>query len=94
LKQGLTNVETINTERETGLESGTIDVVILYDTYHDLTDPDGVLEELHRVLKPGSVLSFSDHHMKEEEILHKITCKDLFELSRRGERTYSFSKKG
>ena len=92
-KNGLTNIETIHTDCATGLENSTMDVVLLYDTYHDLAAPDDVLEELHRILKPGSILCFSDHHMKEAEILDKITNRDLFALSGRGERTYSFLKK-
>jgi ubiquinone/menaquinone biosynthesis C-methylase UbiE len=91
-RKGLNNIETIHSHCATGLENGVIDVVLLYDTYHDLADPDGVLKELHRVLKPNSVLSFSDHHMKEDEILSQITRTNLFTLSRRGKTTYSFSK--
>ncbi|MDI6886277.1 MAG: methyltransferase domain-containing protein [archaeon] len=59
-----------------------VDVVLLYDTFHTLGDPNGVLEELHRVLKPDGILSFSDHHMKENEIVSEVTS------------TYSFSKEG
>ncbi len=86
------NIETIHSDCATGLENGAIDVVLLYDTYHDVTNPDGVLEELHRVLKPDSVLSLTDHHMKEDEILSQITRNNLFVLSRKGKKTYSFSK--
>jgi len=71
-----------------------VDVVLLYDTFHDLSHPSGVLEELHRVLKPNGFLSFSDHHMKENEIVSKVTNKGLFRLSRKGKGTYSFSKVG
>jgi ubiquinone/menaquinone biosynthesis C-methylase UbiE len=91
-RKGLSNIEIIHSHRATGLEDNVIDVVLLYDTYHDLTDPDGVLAELHRVLKPGSVLSFSDHHMKKQEILSRVTKGDLFALLRQGKSTYSFSK--
>jgi ubiquinone/menaquinone biosynthesis C-methylase UbiE len=91
-RKGLRNIETIHSDCATGLENGAIDVVLLYDTYHDVTNPDGVLEELHRVLKPNSVLSFSDHHMKKDEILSQITRNNLFVLSRKGKKTYSFSK--
>ena len=91
-RKGLKNIETIHSDCATGLENGAIDMVLLYDTYHDVTNPDGVLEELHRVLKPDSVLSFSDHHMKEDKILSQITRNNLFVLSRRGKKTYSFSK--
>jgi ubiquinone/menaquinone biosynthesis C-methylase UbiE len=94
LRQGLNNIETIRTDRATGLGDGTIDVVLLYDAYHDLQDPDGVLEELHRVLKPNSVLSFSDHHMEEGEILARTTTAGLFRLTSRGGKTYRFSKEG
>lgn len=91
-QKGLKNIETIHSDCATGLENGAIDVVLLYDTYHDVTNPDGVLEELHRVLKPDSVLSLTDHHMKEDEILSQITRNNLFVLSRKGKKTYSFSK--
>lgn len=91
-KKQLTNVETICSDCETGLPDKSVDVVLLYDTFHDLGDPHGVLEELHRVLKPDGILSFSDHHMKDDEILLKVTGKGLFKLSRKGRRAYSFSK--
>jgi len=90
----LGNVETICSDCKTGLPDNSLDVVLLYDTFHDLSEPNDVLEELHRVLKPRSVLSFSDHHMKENEIISKITKGGLFRLSERGERTYNFLKEG
>jgi len=92
-KKQLTNVETICSDCETGLPDNSVDVILLYDTFHDLGDPDGVLKELHRVLKPNGILSFSDHHMKANEIVSKVTDKELFRLLRKGKRTYSFLKK-
>ena len=88
----LTNVETILSDCKTGLPDGSIDVALLYDTFHDLTNADSVLEELHRILKPEGVLSFSDHHLKEDEIMSRVTSKGLFRLLKRGEKTYSFAK--
>jgi hypothetical protein len=49
-----------------------------------------VLTELRRVLKPAGLLSFSDHHMKEGEILSGITETGLFRLSEKGKKTYGF----
>lgn len=91
-KDQLTNVETIHSDCKTGLSDDSIDLVLLYDTFHDLTNADGVLEELHRVLKPKGVLSFSDHHMKEDEIMSKMTNKGLFRLLGKGDKTHSFEK--
>ena len=93
-KKRLTNIETILSDCATGLPDESIDVALLYDTLHDLSKPDEVLAELHRVLKPNGILSFNDHHIKEEnEIMSKITDKGLFELSSKGKRVYNFSKK-
>jgi ubiquinone/menaquinone biosynthesis C-methylase UbiE len=89
-KNHLANVETILSDRETGLPDDSIDVILLYDVFHDLTDPNGVLEELHRVLKPDGILSFSDHHMKENEIVSDLTGKGLFRLLRKGEKPQVF----
>lgn len=91
-RRGLRNIETIHTDCATGLESSAIDVAILYDTFHDLEDPEGVLAELHRVLKPDSLLSFSDHHMEKGEILIGVTSGGLFRLTSRDRKTYSLLK--
>jgi len=92
-KKQLANVETILSDCQTGLQDSNLDVVLLYDIFHHLSDRYRILKELHRVLKPDGVLSFSDHHMKENEIVSAVTNSGLFSLSRKGQRTYSFTKK-
>ena len=91
-KKKLANVETICSDCKTELRSNSVDVVLLYDTFHTVTNKDGVLQELHRVLKPNGILSFSDHHMKEDRIMSKVTDGGLFRLSAKGRGTYSFSR--
>jgi len=92
VKKQLPNVETILSDCNTGLPDDSIDVVLLYDVFHGLSDPYAVLGELNRVLKPNGILSFSDHHMKENEIISTVTNNGLFSLLEKGERTYSFIK--
>jgi ubiquinone/menaquinone biosynthesis C-methylase UbiE len=93
-KKKLANVKTICSDCKTGLPDNSVDVVLLYDIFHDLSEPREILEELHRVLKPDGILSFNDHHMKENEIISKVTKSGLFKLSQKGKRTYSFLKAG
>ena len=88
----LANVETIGSDRDTGLPDSSIDVVLLYDTLHGLTDPGAVLAELRRVLKTGGVLSVTDHHLTSDDILARVTGGGLFRVSRIGEKTHSFSR--
>jgi ubiquinone/menaquinone biosynthesis C-methylase UbiE len=92
-KKGLSNVKTILSDCDTDLPDESIDVVLLYDAFHDFEEPDEILKELHRVLKPSGILSFNDHHLDENAILSKITDGNLFKLRKKGERTYSFVKK-
>lgn len=92
-RKKLTNIETILSDCATGLPDQSLDAVLLYDTFHDLAEPDKVLAELHRALKPEGILSFNDHHLKDEnEIMSKITGKGLFQLSKRGKKVYNFHK--
>jgi ubiquinone/menaquinone biosynthesis C-methylase UbiE len=88
----LTNVETIHSNCQTGLPANSVDVVLLYDILHMLSDPQAILMELHRVLRNGGTLSLNDHHMREDEILPEVTSSRLFRLASKGKRTYSFSK--
>ena len=92
LKKQLANVETILSDCQTGLPDNSLDVVLLYDAFHHLSDPDVVLKELHRVLKPGGILSFGDQHIKEKEIVAEAINDRLFRLLRKGQRTYTFLK--
>jgi len=92
-KKQLTNVETILSDCQTALPDNTLDAVLLYDAFHHLSDPDMVLKELHRVLKPDGILSFGDHHMREKEIVAEAINDQLFRLLRKGQRTYTFLKK-
>ena len=91
-KKQLANVETILSDCQTGLPDNILDAVLLYDAFHHLSNPDLVLRELHRILKPDGILSFSDHHMKEREILAGLTNGGLFRPLRKGQRTYTFLK--
>jgi ubiquinone/menaquinone biosynthesis C-methylase UbiE len=87
----LTNVETILSECETGLPDDAVDVVLLYDVLHDLSDKGKVLRELRRVLKPGGLLSFSDHHLDESAIMSHLSGDRSLRLLERGKHTYSFT---
>ena len=91
-KGQLENVETICSDCETGLPDESVDVILLYDTFHSLRDPNRVLRELCRVLRPNGILSFSDHHMGGDEIASKVTNAGLFRFLRKDERTYTFMK--
>ena len=91
-KKGLANVEVILSDCNTGLTDESIDVVLLYDILHHLENRDEVLAELHRVLKSEGVLSVTDHHLKEEDIISDITGGGLFKLTKKGKKTHSFTK--
>ena len=93
LKMGLSNVETICSDCQTGLRNKEIDVVFLYDIFHMLSGKISVLSEIHRILKDNGILSFSDHHMKEKDILFAMEEIGLFKLSKQNKNTYSFIKK-
>jgi ubiquinone/menaquinone biosynthesis C-methylase UbiE len=91
-RKSITNIKTIESDCDTGLPDSHVDVVLLYDTFHNLSQPEEVLNELHRVLKSGGTLSFSDHHMNAQDIITRVTKADLFTLSTKGKKTYNFSK--
>lgn len=91
-QKAIANVQTIQSDCRTGLPDNHVDMVLLYDTFHKLSQPDEVLRELYRVLKSGGTLSFSDHHMNEKDILARVTNSGFFKLLAKGQKTYAFAK--
>lgn len=92
-KNKLSNVKTIESDCDTGLPDEELDVVLLYDAFHGFDDQKAVLSELYRVLKPAGVLSFSDIHLEEKEIISSVTRCKLFKLKSKNQLTYTFVKK-
>jgi ubiquinone/menaquinone biosynthesis C-methylase UbiE len=91
-KKQLANVRIILSDCQTGLPDESLNVVLLYDVLHGLSELEKILKELHRVLKSDGILSVSDHHLKESIILYKITGGGWFKLLKKGKRTYNFLK--
>ena len=92
-KKGFKNIETIQTDCNTGLANNSVDVVMCFDTFHDVDDKESLLREFHRVLKPNSTLAFDDHHLHEDEIISKVTENGFFALAEKKEKLYLFANK-
>jgi ubiquinone/menaquinone biosynthesis C-methylase UbiE len=90
--KGLSNIETILTDCRTGLPDSSVHVAFLFDTYHDLADPEAVTNELYRVLKPDGILLFSDHHMKDPEILSGVQAGNRFTCVSHNGNIFTFRK--
>jgi ubiquinone/menaquinone biosynthesis C-methylase UbiE len=93
-KEKLKNVEVIQSDGATGLPDAGVDVVLLYELFHDLGDPERVLKELSRVLKPEGILSVTDPYIPEEAMLSGISRGHWFQLRQKGKKTHTFSKNG
>jgi len=90
----LSNVTTILSDRDTGLPANSVDVALLYDIYHDLLEPQAILQELFRVLKPTGILSSHDHHIEGNALQDAIESSGLFTIDRTDAHTMSFKPIG
>ena len=77
-KEHLDNISTIVTSGDTGLDSDSVDVVLLFDCFHGFKEPVPILKELHRVLKDGGYLSFEVDHGTAEGPIGVIEGTGLF----------------
>ena len=90
LEKGLANIKTILSDCKTNLPDQSIDVIMLYHAFHDMKNPNLVLKEIHRVLKPNGFLSFRDFNMKKYSSI--IIDTGLFKLEKKTKKTINFSK--
>ena len=59
-KKGVSNIQTILSDLETGLPDQSVDIVWMCDVFHEIGQKQALLEELHRVLKKDGVLAIYD----------------------------------
>lgn len=83
LKRGFNNITPVLAHDTCNLPVAEVGVAILYDVLHDLPDPPEVLALLHRTMKAEGILTVSDHHMTEPDIISTVVSGRLFRLTRR-----------
>ncbi|HEY9387234.1 MAG TPA: class I SAM-dependent methyltransferase [Nitrososphaeraceae archaeon] len=70
--RGYDNVHTILTDCNTKLPDASIDVALLFYVLHDFKNPDSIITELDRVLKPMGILSVIDHKFDNDKVVSTI----------------------
>jgi ubiquinone/menaquinone biosynthesis C-methylase UbiE len=58
-----------------------------------LSEPEKILQEIHRILKPKGALSLTIHRPDKKKAILKVEKTDLFQFSFKGKHTYNFLKK-
>jgi len=93
-KVALTNVTTlcINASN-TGLPGGSVDLAFLFGLRSIAGGLESVISELHRVLKPGGILSFEKTRGSESELIKEVEQGGFACTGKRG-RIVLFKKKG
>lgn len=71
--KGIKNIQTIHTDCETKLPDASIDVVLLFYVIHDFKNPDSILRELVRILKPKGILAVIDHKFDKDKVVSTIS---------------------
>jgi ubiquinone/menaquinone biosynthesis C-methylase UbiE len=92
-KRELKNIESFQTNCKLDIREASVDVVMYFDTFHNLEDYECNLKEFNRVLKANSILIVDDHHYSEEEIIKKVADQGLFKLKEKKDDQYLFIKK-
>ncbi|HOF40032.1 MAG TPA: class I SAM-dependent methyltransferase [Candidatus Hydrogenedentes bacterium] len=91
-RRGLGNVQTFLKSSVADVPEESVDMVLLYDILHHLKPPEATLAELRRVLKPAGVLSVSDHHWTEAQLMQTVTAGSLFRPAGRSRWTFQFER--
>ena len=79
-KEGLTNIQTIVSDKGTGLPDQSVDTVLAYDMIHMVQDKQALKKEIYRVLKPNGIFSVLVDHVKVEDIIKILEEDGLFKL--------------
>ncbi len=87
-EEGLTNVQTILSNLETGLPDESIDIIWMCDVFHEVSERRAVLAEMHRVLRKDGVLAIYDG--MRERVLEYAT--GLFSLAERDDKLLRLTK--
>jgi ubiquinone/menaquinone biosynthesis C-methylase UbiE len=92
-REGLDNVYTILLQSHpVAIPTGSVDLVLLLDTFHGVRDKAGLLSDIGRILKPTGRLLMDPGHMELERARHQVDASGLFQLAEAWGRDMLFVK--
>lgn len=79
--QSLTNIEPILVEAyDTGIQGSSIDLVLMFDALHMISDRAALLSEVHRLLKQDGIFFLDSGHMKLSKAKEIVEDNGLFAI--------------
>lgn len=77
-RKSLDNIKAVLVDSyDAGIQSSSVDIVLVIDAIHSITDYDALFHEIHRILKPGGLLFVDPGDMrisKARDIVTSSAC--------------------
>jgi ubiquinone/menaquinone biosynthesis C-methylase UbiE len=89
---GLSNVDTIYSDLETGIDASSVDFVIFYNVLSGKKRVKGLLSEACRVVKPTGMLLVKQPGMKEDKVNERVLKDGFFSFAGRQGMVLRYSK--
>jgi ubiquinone/menaquinone biosynthesis C-methylase UbiE len=93
-KHGLSNIDTIYSELETGLDDKSIDTVLLFGILNTRKDVSSILRELHRVVVEDGKVLVRSSGLKNGRLEELMVKDGYFHLEGKHGKTFSFIRVG
>lgn len=93
-KQGLTNIDTLLVNINTGLNDRSIDSILLFDVLHHITERSRLIKEFHRILRIAGKLFILPDHLSSENIKQFMKSDGLFIFKQNHNDILEFQKIG
>ena len=91
-KEGLTNIETIQSDLKTGIPNEHLDYAFLIDVWTWVSDKRGLLEEMYRIMKPSTKLIILIDHVSPEGCKQAVDESGLFRFIKQEENVLYYEK--
>jgi ubiquinone/menaquinone biosynthesis C-methylase UbiE len=83
-RRGLKNITTVLVDSyDTGLPAACADIAVFLDAFHMVGNPEALLREIQRLLKPEGLLFMDPGHLKPLPVLRRVERTGLFTLVKR-----------
>ena len=92
LRENIGNIRLVLGNDVPGVSEGSIDMVLVFDVLHHLSDPGPFLARFQELLASNGVLSVRDHRLNQAELLAAITTSGRFQLLGQNRWVFQFRK--